>query len=169
MFDSELATFIASMDAAWKDLHSFLAAVTPGEASKRDQAGWSVKDHVAHLAVWEDSVAILFRGGRRHEALGIEESFYTAAGIDEINSAIKVRLEGATLQEAIRDLEEAHARLVADLRTLHDADLTTKAREFFPEVPANDDRPLAALIWDNTAGHFAEHLDWMRDLVGRPA
>jgi len=92
MSNSELAKLVASVDAAWKDLHSFLAAVTPDQASKRDQAGWSVKDHVTHLAVWEDSVAILFCGGRRHEALGIEEPFYAAASLNEINEVIKVRL-----------------------------------------------------------------------------
>jgi hypothetical protein len=167
MSNSELTKFTASIDAAWKDLHSFLGAVPPGQASKRDQAGWSVKDHVAHLAVWEDSVVILFRGGRRHEALGIEEPFYAASSMDEINEVIKVRLEGTALQEAIRNLEGAHRQLMGHLRTLRDADLNAKAREFFPQAPRNDDRSLASLIWDNTGRHFTEHQEWMRDLVGR--
>jgi len=167
MSDSELAKFTVSIDAAWKDLLSFLAAVTPSQASKRDQAGWSVKDHVTHLAVWEDSVAILFRGGRRHEALGIEEPLYAAGNYDEINEVIKVRLEGTALQEAIRNLEGAHRQLMGHLRTLRDADLNAKAREFFPQAPRNDDRRLASLLWDNTGRHFTEHLEWMRDLAGR--
>ena len=112
MSNSELAKFTASIEAAWKDLHSFLTAVTPSQASKRDQAGWSVKDHVMHLAA-------------------------------------------------------AHRQLMGHLRTLRDAGLNTKAREFFPQAPSNDERPLASLIWDNTGRHFAEHLEWMRDLVGR--
>jgi hypothetical protein len=169
MSDSELAEFTASIDAAWKDLHSFLAAVTPSQASKRDQAGWSVKDHVAHLAVWEDSVAILFRGGRRHEALGIEEPLLTAGSFDEMNEVIKLRFDGITLQEAIRLLEGADGQLMGYLRTLRDADLNSKVREFFPQAPRDDDRSLASLIWDNTGGHFTEHLEWMRDLVGRVA
>ena len=169
MSNSELAKFIASIDAAWNDLHSFLAAVTPGQASKRDQAGWSVEDHVTHLAVWEDSVVILFRGGRRHEALGVEESFYTAGNFNQINEVIKVRLEGTALQEAIRNLEGAHKQLMGHLRTLSDAELNATAREFFPQAPRNDDRRLASLIWDITGGHFTEHLQWIRDLVGRAA
>jgi hypothetical protein len=167
MPNTELAKFTASIDAAWKDLHSFLAALTPGQESERDQAGWSVKDHVAHLAIWEESVVILFRGGRRHEALGIEEPFYTASSFDEINEVIKVRLEGTALQEAIRSLEGAHGRLMGHLRTLRDADLNTKAREFFPQLPGNDERLLASLIWDNTGRHFTEHLEWMRNLAGK--
>ena len=178
MSHSELAKFTASIDAAWKDLHSFLAAVTPDQASKRDQAGWSVKDHVTHLAAWEDSVVILFRGGRRHEALGIEEPFCAAASLNEINEVIKVRLEGTALQEAIRTLEGAHRQLMGHVRTLRDADLNAKVREFFPQAPSKDDRLLASLLWDLTGRHFTEHLEWMRDLVsyletkrklGRPA
>jgi hypothetical protein len=167
MSDSEIAKFTASINAAWNELHSFLSAITPSQASKQDQAGWSVKDHVAHLAVWEDSVAILFREGRRHEALGIEESLYTAGSFDEINERIRVRVEGTTLQEAVRKLEGAHKRLMGHLGTLRDADLEAKASEFFPQAPRNDDRALASLIWANTGGHFTEHLDWMRDLIGR--
>jgi len=168
MSNSELVTLTASIDAAWKDLHTFLAAVTPGQASKRDQAGWSLKDHVAHLAVWEDSIVILFRGGR-HEALGIAEPFYAAAGFDEINEVIRVRLEGTALQEAIQDLEAAHRPLMGHLAALRDADLNAKAREFFPQLPRNDDRLLTSLIWANTGRHFTEHLEWMRALVERAA
>ena len=87
----------------------------------------------------------------------------------EINEVIKVRLKGITLQEAIRNLERAHKQLMGHLRTLRDADLDAKAREFFPQAPGNDDRPLTSLIWDNTGGHFTEHLAGMRDLVGRAA
>jgi len=169
MSNSELAKFTASIDAAWKDLQSFLATVIPSQASRRDQAGWSVKDHVTHLAVWEDSVVILFRGGRRHEALGIQEPFYTAGNLNEINEVIKVHLEGTTLQEAIRNLEGAHRQIVGHLGTLHDADLNANAREFFPQTPRNDDRPLASLIWDSTGRHFTEHLERIRDLGGSPA
>jgi len=169
MSNSELVKFTASIDAVWKDLHSFLAAVTPSQTSRRDQAGWSVADHVTHLAVWEDSVAILFRGGRRHEALAIEEAFYAAGNFDEINEVIKVRLEGIALQEAIRNLEGAHRQLMGYLRTLRDADLDAEAREFFPQAPRNEDRALTTLIWDNTGRHFTEHLEWMRDLVRRAA
>jgi hypothetical protein len=167
MSNPQLAKFTASIDAAWKDLHAFLVAVPPGQASRQDQAGWLVKDHVAHLAVWEESAVILFRGGRRHEALGLEEPFYATGNIDEINEVIKIRLGSTTLQEAIRGLEEVHNQLMGHLRTLRDADLNAKACEFFPQAPGNDDRLLASLIWDITGRHFTEHLQWMRDLVGR--
>ncbi len=93
----------------------------------------------------------------------------TAGRFDEINEAIRTRLAGTTLQEAIRNLEGAHRQLMGHLRTLQDADLNAKVREFFPQAPRNDDRALASLIWDNAGGHFTQHLDWVRTLVARAA
>lgn len=157
---------VLSIDSAWKDLLSFLSDVTPVQASARDSAGWSVKDHVSHMAVWEDSVAVLFRGGHRHEALGIEESAYAGADFDEINEFIRGRFETLPHHQAIQQLERVHTDFMSHLRALTDPDLKSPVREFFPRAPRADDRPLTSLIWDNTAGHFTEHLEWMRKLVG---
>ena len=59
--------------------------------------------------------------------------------------------------------------VVGRLGTLRGCDLSAKAREFLPQAPRNDDRSLASLIWDITGGHFAGHLEWVRDLAGRAA
>ncbi|HSB89555.1 MAG TPA: DinB family protein [Anaerolineales bacterium] len=166
---TSIAELLASVDSAWQNLHSFLAALSPSQASVRDHAGWSVKDHVTHLAVWEDSVTVLFRGGGRHEALGIDESVYSAGAFDDINDAIKKRLEAIPLAQAVHQLEQGHTQLVASLSTLSDADLKSNVRDFFPTAPRTDERPLTSLIWDNTGGHFVEHLEWMRELASRGA
>jgi hypothetical protein len=160
---------LASVDSAWQDLYSFLSALSPSQASLRDHVGWSVKDHVTHLAVWEDSVTVLFRGGRRHEALGIDESVFSAGAFDEINEAIKSRLEAIPLTQAMHQLDQGHSQLMARLSALSDADLMSTVRDTFPSAPRTDERPLASLIWDNTGGHFVEHLEWMRELASKSA
>jgi len=121
------------------------------------------------LAVWEDSVTVLFRGGRRHEALGIDESVYSAGAFDDINEAIKKRLEALPLTQAMHQLDQGHAQLVTSLSTLSDADLKSTVRDYFPSAPRTDERPLTSLIWDNSGGHFVEHLEWMRELASRGA
>jgi hypothetical protein len=118
------------------------------------------------MAAWEDSVAVLFRGGKRHEALGIDETAYAAGSFDEINEAIRKRFEVVPLSQAILQLEQIHRHLMDRLRTLSEVDLQTSVRDFFPQAPRTDDRPVVSLIRDNTAGHFTEHLSWMRELVG---
>jgi len=45
-----------------------------------DPAGWTAKDHLAHLAAWERSMVHLLQGRPRHEGLGVEEAVYMDDG-----------------------------------------------------------------------------------------
>ncbi|HET7009174.1 MAG TPA: DinB family protein [Anaerolineales bacterium] len=154
-----------TFETAWLAFESFLAGLKPEDASKKDGAGWGVKDHVTHLAIWEESVAIVFRGGKRHEALGIDEPFYQQGSFDEINEVIKKREEHLTIDQSVERLRAVHHELKDELRALSNADLLKTVREFFPTAPRTDDRPVVVFLYDNTAGHIVEHLPWMEALV----
>jgi hypothetical protein len=170
-----------AIDEAWAELQGFLSSITPTQESRKDANGWAVKDHVTHIAAWEASVAILFQGGRRHDALGVDEAFYLATGLghllgpqrptekdisfDEINEVIKTRHQDLTLSEALTMMHDAHNGLMVDARSLTEANLHTTVSEFFPQAPQGDDRTMATFIFDNTADHYLEHLQWMKDLV----
>jgi hypothetical protein len=160
------AELVSAVNPAWEELLSFLQAVNSGDAATHDSNGWTVKDHVAHIAVWEDSVAILFRGGLRHKALGIDEASYTTSSFDQINEVIRGQFETIPLAQAIRQLEQVHSELMTRVMALSEADLKTSVRDYFPQAPRTDDRPMITFIYDNTADHFIEHLSWMRELLG---
>jgi hypothetical protein len=159
----------AGIDSAWSEVDSFLAEVTEEGATAQDSNGWTVKDHVTHMAVWGDSVAVLFRGGHRHEALGISESYYSRASFDDINEVVRQREGHLSLSQAVQRLREMHNELMARVRSLPDADLARPVRDVFPLAPRTDDRRVVDFIHENTAAHYAEHLPWMRKLVRRPA
>jgi hypothetical protein len=170
MGDSTLSTLTELMDAiqsAWSDLESFLAGVDDKDASMKDANGWTVRDHVTHIAVWEDSVAVLFRGGKRHQALGIDEALYAEASFDEINDVIKLAQEHLSLAQAVELMHRMHAGLMDDVRRLPDADLVTTVRYHFPNAPQSDKRRVIDFISENTAAHYEEHLPWMREIVKR--
>jgi hypothetical protein len=172
-----------AIDSAWSDLESFLAGLTPAQASIQDANGWTIKDHVTHLAAWEASVAILFQGGRRHDALGVDEAFYLNTGLgnllgperpseddasfDDINQVIKTRHQDLSFSKALTMMRDTHDRLIVHARSLTEADLVTTVSDYFPQAPRGDDRTMAAFIFDNTAGHYMEHLQWMRALADR--
>ncbi len=165
-FPSTARDLVKAIDQAWEELQSFLGSLN-GEADKRqDASGWTVKDHVTHMAIWEDSVAILFRGSHRHVALGVEEAFYKQASFDQINAVIQERYARLRLDEAVGLLDQMHKRLMSDVRALTDEQLATAVRDFFPLAPRADDRRMSDFIYWNTADHFREHLPWMRSLTG---
>jgi len=156
-----------AIDEAWAELHAFLGSLKGENPSSQDDSGWTVKDHTTHIAVWEDSVAILFRGGQRHEALGIDEAFYRAATFDQINAMVKERYSHLQLEEAVAQLSRVHHALMAEVRGLSDVQLTTTVRDFFPLAPRDDDRRVIDFIYWNIADHFKEHLPWMQSLATR--
>ena len=159
----------AAIDAAWAEFKTFLAGVTDKQTSLRDASGWSIKDHAMHVAVWEDSVAILFRGGQRHAALGIDESFYQEASFDQINEILRDRFDHLDLRQVVGKLNEVHGELMIKVRSLTADQLQTTVRDFFPQAPRTDDRLMFRFIYDNTADHFAEHLPWMQAVLAKPA
>ena len=162
---STLAELTLAIDSAWDELQSFLAGLTEEQTVLQDDNGWTVKDHATHMAVWEDSVAILFRGQSRHQALGITESFYAAASFDQINETIRAQHSHLPLIQARRQLEQIHGALLQWVKGLSNAGLKTAVRDFFPQAPRTDDRPMLVFIHENTADHFAQHLHWMQALV----
>lgn len=166
---STQAELTRAIEAAWAELQAFVAGLTEKQVWLQDDHGWTIKDHLTHLAVWEDSVAVLFRGGRRHEALGIDEATYAKASFDEINEVIKDRQKHMSLREVTAQLGQVQGALMARVRSLSDADLDRTVRDFFPQAPRSDDRRMIDFLHENTAAHSSEHLPWMQALLKRPA
>jgi hypothetical protein len=164
---STVAELKRTIESAWSDLEAYLRGLPPQVALEKDAQGWTVRDHITHMAVWEESVAIVFQGGRRHEALGIDEAFYRQGTFDEINEVIKNREQHLTLDQAVARLARVHESLLDHLRRLSDDDLQPTVREFFPSAPATDERPVSVFLYDNSAGHILEHLPWMKAIAGR--
>ena len=96
---SSPAKLSSAIDKAWSELQGFLSSITPAQASRQDANGWTIKDHVTHMAVWEASVAILFRGGRRHDALGIDEAFYLATGLGHLLGPLRPAEKDASFDQ----------------------------------------------------------------------
>ena len=159
----------ASIELAWSELESFLEGITKDTATAHDSNGWTVKDHVTHMLTWGASVAVMFRGGCRHQALGISEDFYSKASFEEINEVIRQREAHLSLSEAIQRLRETHTQLLVGVASLPDGDLGRTVRDVFPLAPRTDDRRVVDFIRENTAAHYSEHLPWMRKLVQWPA
>ena len=163
---SSRTELLQRIESAWADLQSFLAGLTDLQMTEvRDDHGWNVKDHIIHMATWEESVAYLFGGRPRHEALGIDESQFANASFDEINAIVRDQRKHISLGPAMDEFRRVHIELVAAVQGLSDADLNEQVAKFFPQAPRSDDRRVLDLIYDNTAHHFSEHLPWIKALV----
>lgn len=133
---------------------------------RTDEQGWTVKDHLTHIAAWERSMAYLLRGQPRHEGLGIPEATYLHEDINAINAAIHDQAAGRSLDEAIALFHNAHRQLLATLEPLTYDDLLKPYAHYLPDEPGDDDgHPILERVLGNTEEHYAEHLEWIEALA----
>jgi hypothetical protein len=150
---------MARIEAGWKELGELVNQVEDAAGLNKVGAdGWTVKDHLAHLAAWEHSLLALIEGRDRSGAMGLNEP---SEEIDVINEAIRKLHATDTADEALGYFRDSHAQLMAALGKLDDADLEKPYSHYQPGDP-DEKRPVVGWVAGNTYEHYAEHTNWIR-------
>jgi hypothetical protein len=132
-----------------------------------DANGWTVKDHIVHMAAWERSIVFMLQKKPRYAGLKVDEALYERSTDDEINAEIFRQTHSLHVDEALAELRYNHQEMLRLLDPLTDADLERSYQHYLPDERYEGDGPPAYdLIYGNTAGHYRQHLEWMRKLVG---
>jgi uncharacterized damage-inducible protein DinB len=125
--------------------------------------GWSVKDHLAHLAAWERKQLALMRGRPPHEGLGVDEETYRSDDVDRVNAQVHERNRDLALPEVLDALRSAFDEMVSALEGMSEADLQRPNNPNDPE----DTRDLLEGVTGNTYEHDMEHRAWIEALLAR--
>jgi uncharacterized protein (TIGR03083 family) len=151
------AELLSQMEQHWNDFSAYLQTLTEAQWTQRtDAAGWTVKDHVMHLAIWEDGGLALLEGSSQRERKGISEEVWQRWDFDEINAMIQQRHHLRSWTEVLESFREAHRRLVAAVEKLSEADLQ---RLLHPDDP--DSGTFIDGVVINSYAHYAEHKPWI--------
>lgn len=146
------------IEHGWGELQHFLGTLTDEQfTTPTDANGWTIKDHMVHLAAWEEGLRGVVAGKSKRETMEIDEATWEQ-GDDPINAVIQQRYRDLSLEEAKAMSQRVHESLVARLYALTDDDLT---RPYAPDAT----HPLIALIMGDTSGHYLEHIPWMQAIV----
>ena len=161
--DAGLAAFLATLDGI--DVERMTTAT--------DDAGWTVVDHVVHLAAWAEGIAALLRRQPRWEAMGITDHDPSLApqgtptDYDTMNAAIRDRNQGLSAAASRARLVAAHTSVADAVDALTDDELDLTLGRYV--APFTEDRgaPVGAYVTGNTYEHYEEHADWILALVER--
>lgn len=142
----------AALTALIADLSDAQLAARPADG------GWSIKDHLAHLAAWELGIAALLRGDPRFTVMGLSATPSALGGIEAANRALQAHNADRTAPEVRAMLAEAHRQALAAIGALSDADLHRPYRHYAP-AEARDDahQPVAYWVAGDTYVHYADH------------
>jgi hypothetical protein len=141
-----------SVDDAFAALERELAGIPASAWDARAPVGWSITDHVAHLAAWE-ALELARAEGRTGtpEILGLW-----------VEALRRIFRQGAHGGDAWSRLQELHRRLV---RALWDLPAAALRRAWNPASPTT----LAVDLATNTFEHYREHLSKVRELASHSA
>jgi len=157
------AELLRLIHQGWDDFHAFLAHYSREQLSTlKDAVGWTPKDHIVHLAVWEDSIYVLLNGQSQREGLGLDEATW-ASDYDHQNAILRERYLALNMDAALDLFRRSHARLIAKIEALSDEDLHKPYRHYDPT--SDDDRPIIGWIIGDTYEHYQEHTPWIAAIV----
>ncbi len=132
--------------------------------------GWTVKDHLAHVATWELGIAELLQGRPRFPAMQVEQAILQKKNADEINALIYRNNASLSLADVQSKFRAAHEQMLRAINSLEDEDLIRPYASFLaegstPPSGSNLTQPVLQWIVGNTFGHFDEHHDYIQELI----
>jgi hypothetical protein len=90
--------------------------------------GWSVKDILGHLVEWQQMNLNWCAAGQRGEKPAMPAPGYTLRDLPRLNQMIYRKHHRRPLRSVLEDYDSYHARILALIETLSDADLVTLGR-----------------------------------------
>lgn len=159
------ANLLRRIEKGWNDFQAYLGTLSDVQLTEpADAAGWTAKDHLIHLAIWEEGVIALLEGQSQRAGMAIDQATWQR-GEDAINAAIQKRYHDLPLDEVRQTLRQTHERLLAQINSLVDDDLLRPYRHYQPD--SDREQPVVAWIVGNTFEHYAEHRPWIAAIVGQ--
>jgi hypothetical protein len=127
--------------------------------------GWSPKDHLIHLAIWELGVAVLLGRRPRFAAMQVEEAVLHGKSMDEVNDLIYSQNAELPLPEVMDKFRNAHMQLLEALEELDDEELLMAYANYTEDGSGDPDRPVLNWVIGNTYEHFDEHLGYIQRIL----
>jgi hypothetical protein len=151
------------MNEARGELEAFVAGIPPEDVVTLRKNGWSIKDHLFHLATWDLYLIAVLNREPRVPALGLEHD--PRAPFDEVNAIFFARGKDLPLNQVLGMFRGNRARIIEQVRRMTPLDLDRPAAEFQPSEPPPPAGSLKHWIVAITADHDREHHEWMREIL----
>lgn len=153
------------IDDGWRRLTELVEGVDPTTFVQPVKGDWSPKDHVAHVAAWEEFLLAILEKRDRHWSMGVGD--LRGKETDEINDAVFQARRHLAPDEVRTSLAETHRTVRAAIASLSDANLRRPRSDFQPnseDGESGEESLLDEIEW-NTWGHYEKHIEWLTALI----
>jgi hypothetical protein len=156
---------IENAAAAWQHFVAYVDQLSDAQwDDPRDAAGWSVKDHVAHVSRWDRAaIALLQDGIPFQQSLDITDAAWTSDSYDPLNEEIRQPTLTTSVASLKAERDATWSDLVALLAQLDDAFLASPGAATGLAI---GNRPVTqsvgVVLDDYLAHHYHEHLEHIK-------
>ena len=169
MNDSDISltreNLLRQLELSWNELQTYLASLTEEQFTRpTDAAGWTAKDHIIHIAMWEKAGLAVLEGKSKRETLNITPEIWEQDD-DPINAVLQQRYHDLSLDEVMQALRHNHELTLKKLDTMTEADLLLPHNRYQPN--STDERPIIWWVIGDTINHYRDHLPWIRAIVDK--
>lgn len=144
------AELLRALESDWATLEALVASLDEAQmlAPELDD-GWSVKDVLAHIAVWEARCASWLESVVR----GITPERPEVHDVNASNARDYAAAKDATLASVLQQSRDAHVAMVPAVEALSEADLADETRFGWPTWQ---------MASSNSDEHYREHIEQIR-------
>jgi len=121
-----------------------------------------VKDHVMHMAAWEDGLTALLDKQDRRAYMEIEKPIWKS-GDDAINAVLQQRYKDLTWDEVMAKRQAIHDKLLKQIEGLDEKTLQGPYNDYNPDSPSK--HPITEFISGSTFEHYEVHIPWMKAIA----
>lgn len=150
----------------WERLQAFMGAYSEEQLTgKTDAAGWTAKDHLMHLSIWQGSMTAALNQQSRQGYMEISNEDWATLRetYDVVNGILQQRYKDLPLAEVRQALQARHEEFLARVEALTQDELMLPYKHF--QATSSSETPIFEYISGNSYHHYDEHIGWMRAIL----
>lgn len=155
---------VIAIERAWRPYEEYIRGLSPEQLDgPTDDAGWTVKDHITHVAAWEGGIRSLLQGEPYHDGMGISESDL-ALDIDELNERIRQAHAAIPVDDVVEESVLRHEGFIMEVEALPEEAVYRKRSEFTQQ---HDPEGLffGEWAWLDSGVHYRNHFAYIRRIL----
>lgn len=154
--------------SAWDDFVTHVDGLTKDQLTgPRDESGWSVKDHVAHVTRWDRAVVRRLRQNvPLEETLGISAAAWTDESFDPMNEEMRRQVSADAIDRVRADRDAVGTEVVSHLEDLSDAQLARSGKEAGLAIGSGSlSKSVLTVLSRYWGNHYRAHLKVIEGIV----
>lgn len=159
------AEALEKLEASKQSILTFVDGLPVDEiTTESSDTVWNIKDHVAHLAAYTQTIQALLEHRPRWEAVGMQKDDWQQWQLDDINAYIYHKRKNYSWEQARQEFVHAHDAVANHVQAVRFETLQEPITTLHPDGSwLNDTRTILKLIESNVMEHYADHLVWMHE------